>query len=308
VRPAQGARAWRHLLPSLLVLAAAVAAAAGQPLQAVREVWNGYSFRGLEGVAAAPALWLRALRFFAWPHPLCADHTIDLPGVLAVAAGLLAVAATVALALALRRRAPGIAYGLAWMLLAFLPVSNLLPLLNPFAERYLYLLAPGWSLLLSSVLLAPSASSHRSGLLLTFRAVAIPTLALGYTLLATARTGDWRDDATFWSATLRANPRSARALTWTGLMAKQRGDLAVARAYFESAERLRPQDIAATVNLAVLDGEAGDLAAAEARLREAMRRRPDRDEPRRNLILCLRLQGREAEAAALEQRHPISAH
>ncbi len=269
----------------LLLLAYGWAAFLERPAQALSVAWNGYSLPWPENLRRAPGIFLFYLRLLVAPWPLCADRAVPVfpfgPG-LCVLCGLLFIGWR------LRRARPLVTLGLGWLLLAFLPVSNLLPLFNPVGERYLYLLAPGFLLILAG--LPP-------GRLVRGAAVAG---ALAFLILVPLRLRDWRSDETLWTSVLRVNPDSARAHTWLGLAAKQRGDRAEAARRFAQAEQLNPHDVTALINLAVLDGQAGDPAAAEARLREALRRRPDRPDVWHNLALALRLQGRLEEAAQAE--------
>lgn len=118
---------------------------------------------------------------------------------------LLALAA-VAATWWLRRRAPAAALLLGAALLAWLPSSSLLVTLRSLVnDRGAYpLLLP-----CGALLGLPLARHPRAG-----RALAA-ALALLLVPLCAARTADFHDDASLWSATLRVEPRSVRA--WLGL-------------------------------------------------------------------------------------------
>ena len=274
---------------ALLAAAFSWAAFHARPLQAANVAWNGYSLRWPDNLARAPGVFALYLRLLAWPWPLCADRAVP---ALPAAAGLLALAGGAALAWWLRARRPYVALGLAWIALAFVPVSNLLPLFNPVGERYLYLMAPGLALALAALLPDRPAGGRGAA-----AALGVAVVFLG---LVPLRLRDWRGDAALWASVLRVNPASARAHTWLGLEAKHRGERVEAARLFAQAEALNPQDIAGLVNLAILDGEAGRLPEAEARLRTALARRPDRADVWANLAQALRLQGRHDEAARAE--------
>jgi tetratricopeptide (TPR) repeat protein len=185
------------------------------------------------------------------------------------------------------------------MLIGYLPAANLLPLMNPMAERYVYLSTAGFALLLARVLI----QVRRTKPLPTKPqiSVTIVTLICGllvgvYLGISGLRLRHWRDDARLWNRTLRDEPRSTRALVWTGLDLKRQGRRAEARARFVRANELNPQDTLALINLAVLEGEDGKLVRAEELLREAIRRRPDIAEAHWNLFFDLQLQNRPDEA------------
>ena len=92
-----------------------------------------------------PAIWAHDLRLLVWPWPLCADYTGYFRfGAQPWAPVLLALAGRARLTWAsscspLRRGERVVALGLGWFLLTLLPVSNLLPIPIPAAERFLYL-------------------------------------------------------------------------------------------------------------------------------------------------------------------------
>lgn len=237
----------------------------------------------------APWLWLKALRTFAWPFPLLADYVIAPVSGILDARFLVGLAATIlwaAAAVVLVRPRPLLAFGMGWMLIAFLPVANLVPLFNAFAERYLYLLGVGFAALLAGAL------SFLPG---RQRALVLAAAAVLYGGLTVRRLGDWADDYTLWSRTLAREPASARAHTWVGLELKARGAPEEALWHWREADRLNPRDVNALINIGILHGQQGDLRQAEQVLREAVRRRFDKADAHWNLAFALLMQGKEAE-------------
>jgi tetratricopeptide (TPR) repeat protein len=162
------------------------------------------------------ALYLERL---VWPAHLSADYSYpQIP----LADGRLTdwiawtvvVAAAIAVAVLFRRNKTAF-FGAGFALVAILPASNLvIPIGTIMAERLLYLPAIGFSICLT---LALYAFCRRIG------AGAQAPLVLG--LLITAAFGvrtwirnkDWRDDFTFWAATVRTSPRSFKAHTSFGI-------------------------------------------------------------------------------------------
>ena len=280
-RPAVRLQATHVAVAGLLLAGYAWAAFLHRPAQAVSVAWNGYSLPWPDNLLRAPGILLFYLRLLVVPWPLCADRAVPMmPWPL----GLCGLCGLLFMTWRLRRTRPLAAFGIGWLLLTFLPVSNLLPLFNPVGERYLYLMAPGLLWL-------------AAGFVTAGWRVPLALVAAAFLVLVPVRLRDWRNDETLWTAVRRVNPDSARAHTWLGLLAKRGGRLDEAAALFGRAEMLNPHDVSALVNLAILEGQAGRLAEAEAKLREAVRRRPDRADGWQNLGLALRLQGREAEAA-----------
>lgn len=298
------ARGWWILVAAsaLAVTGYACLAYAARPLQAAGGVWNGLALRWPENLWTAPWLWLRYIALLLVPWPLVADRAVDAvasPASIRFCAGMAGLLVAAGAAIAARRRAPLAALGLGWMLLAFVPVSNLVPLYNPMADRYAYFLVPGFAMVAAWLTVGRERTRRAVPILLAM-------LCSAYVLLIQMRLDDWRSDRGLWEATARAEPRSARAQAWLGVEALNRGDTGEAHERFVAAERLNPQDVTALINLAVLDGQQGDLDRATARLREAVQRRPDKAEGWANLAVALELQGRREEAIeAAEQARKL---
>lgn len=274
-----------------------------------------------------PWLWVKELRVLAWPFPLIADYVITpVTQVLdwRFSTGVAALLAFAVAAGALVRRAPAVAFGMGWMLIGFAPVSNIVPLYNPFAERYLYLIAIGFALIATQLLsllpernwrcfaTRPDESGEKA--CLHSRALLLALICAVYTGLTIHRIGDWTDDLSLWSKTLLQEPRSARAHTWVGLSYKQMGNFELALKHFNEADSLNPREISGLINIAVLYGQNGRFAEAETLLREAIRRRPDKADAHWNLAVALDAQGRKDESMSevhetlkLDPRYPAAA-
>jgi len=260
-------------------------------LQAASEEWSGLGLQFPANFLTAPWLWIKTLRILIIPYPLIADYVVSpvtsvfaLPFLL----GFTVTCAWIAGAVILRRRAPHIAFGMGLMLIAFIPVANLVPLYNPFAERYLYFLTTGFALIMAFLFYAIPKTQIRAALLAIVCAV--------YAVTTVARLDDWTDDTTLWSKTLKQEPQSARAHTWIGLELKRQGKLQEAFDHFVKANELHPADISALINIGVIYGQQNMLEQSEAMLREAIRRRPNKADAHWNLAMCLYQQERFKEA------------
>lgn len=265
----------------------------GGPLQASAPALKGLALPFPANLLTAPWLWLKTLRLLVMPFPLLADYVID-PVLSATdwryAVGAATLVLTCTVALTPVRRWPWLAFGAGWILLAFLPVSNLAPLYNPFAERYLYLPAAAFAMLLGRAFRTVQPPRLRAFLLAGFCA--------SYTAISSLRLTDWANDYTLWSRTLTEEPRSARAHTWLGLEMKKRGDYEEAYHCFRHADQLKPQDVSALINLGVLYAQSGRIAEAERIFRKAVERRPDKADAHWNLGMALHALGRDREASA----------
>jgi hypothetical protein len=139
----------------------------------------------------------------------------------------------------LRDVAPVVAFALAWIVISYFPVSNI-PVVLPTvrAERFLYFPAIGWAILLS-VLFARWLRAPRP---LRIVGKAVLGLAFAFQCFAARRHAfDYRDDLTFWNATRKAVPRSAKAHLNYSVMVGARGDLPARLQSNATALSLAPQ-------------------------------------------------------------------
>jgi hypothetical protein len=267
-------------------------------LQAAGGTWNGESLRFPETVFSMPALWTRTLRLLLVPWPLNVTPGFEPVGsaaALRFALGLGWLGLCAWGAWRARRAAPAVSLGLLWMLVFFLPVSNLWPLLHPVADRYFYSIVPGFAILAAWVL----AHQTRAG-----RALGLASLAAIYALLLLLRVAQWESAEKLWTAAYFQNPKSAPAATWLGLLREQAGDSDGARAFYAAAIAANPQADAAWANWGILEGKAENWPESERLLRRSVELRPEDVKGWYNLAVCLDQQGRKEEAAAARAAAP----
>ena len=260
-------------------------------MQALGVAWNGESLRFPETAYSVPALWTRTVRFMAAPWPL--NVAPDFEPVASARSGRLWVGAGwMALcgwgAWGLRRKQPLAALGVVWMGAFFLPVSNLLPLLHPVADRYLYPIAPGFATLAAWGLFHLPRRA---------RGAALAGLVAVYAGLLIARVEEWRSAEALWTAAQGRNPNSATAATWLGLLREEAGDVDGARAWYGKAIAANSNDVSGWINWGILEGKSGNMAESERLLRRATELRPESEKAWLNLAASLELQGRMEEAA-----------
>lgn len=139
-------------------------------------------------------------------------------------AGMALFGATGWLLLRLRRSSPGAALGIAWVLVLYLPVSNLLPVYAYImADRYMYLVLPGVAMAVAVLL------EH-------FRSRAFNVLVVALLVILSALTvvqnGHWRNNLSLWSHAVRVNPDSTGA-NWSAAQSFGRtGDLERAKSHY----------------------------------------------------------------------------
>jgi hypothetical protein len=146
-------------------------------------------------------------RLLAGIPPFCIDysymdsgHPLSAPAVIAGAVGIAVLLFLTVLAF--RRRQALVGAGLVWLLLFMLPFSNLIPMMQFCAERFLFLPLVGWIVALSSLaLMIPNRN-----LALTISTL----LLLGWSAIASHRSWIWRDELTLFMQTHLDGPTSAR--------------------------------------------------------------------------------------------------
>jgi tetratricopeptide (TPR) repeat protein len=196
---------------------------------------------------AAAAAMFKALsvyaRLFVWPHPLVVDRApVPASGWTdpAVLAGLAFALMLAAAALLLRRRSAAAAFGAAWVLVALAPASNLIPLYNPVAERYLYLPSVGVALAAGALFAwarsRPGASADRSSSAATAGAAALCAV---FACLTIARNADWTSEASLYFPAPAA-PQEARASLVRGALRQAEGRYEEAASEYLTALRLNP--------------------------------------------------------------------
>jgi Tfp pilus assembly protein PilF len=199
------------------------------------------------------------------------------------------LAATLAVVVRCWRTAPPLACGLAWFLVALLPVTGIAPLAATMAEHWLYVpsmglcLAIGW-------------------LVGRWPRVALPIAGSAIVVLGAMtmrRNRDWRDELTLFEATRPLAPASIRVLAGLGHAYKDRGDLDRAvDAYARALALTPPPDQASSIhnNLGNIERQENKLDDAERDLRQALVLNPSNVEAYNNLAVVLLIGGRADDA------------
>jgi len=211
---------------------------------------------------------------------------------------LLVIIVLLAVAWKVRASWPMASAGILWFFLTFLPVSNLVPVYIPFAERFMYLPSIGAaiaSVALGRALLRRLAGPCPGGTLLAKAVVVAFVLVL---VLFSARTilrnRDYQDDETLYKATLAASPENAlirvNFRVNLGNTYLREGRLELAEEQFREALKQKP-DPSALNSLAVVHLKQGRLDLAKVELEEALKLDPRSFVAHANLGLIHRQEG-----------------
>ena len=221
-------------------------------------------FEGLTAVQAAlmvPRIFFLYVRLALLPQPLCPFYDWWILGVPRsplepdILAGLLLFVLMVVAAIAFRRRAPALSLGLAFFLLALLPVSHVVPFFDAAGERFLYVPLVGLLLAAGGI----AAAVPRTALMRRF-GIGLTVVALvAFSTLSWVRAGEWHDSETMLRATLRDFPQSLTAHLGLGrlLLDTSRND--EAEVEFKEVTRLGPTLAVGHGLLAVSQARAGRI-------------------------------------------------
>jgi tetratricopeptide (TPR) repeat protein len=190
------------------------------------------------------------LKTLLFPVVLSADYADSLyasfwnAGVIVSSLCLLTI---LAVSIAARRRMPAVLFGVSWFFLLLIPVSNIAPLDNPIAERYLYMPAIGVYIVLVS-LGKELFDRFRAASRFLIAALLIIVLSF-YGYRSFLRNRDWRDPITLWSKTIETAPESTLAQYNLGLAYYKAALYDHAVEAFQKAVRMGKNEVACLTNL-----------------------------------------------------------
>lgn len=228
------------------------------------------------------------LRLVLVPVGLCADRILPAPTAWGLAVSVSTIAGAVLLAALAGRKVPAVTIAAAWFFITIAPVSNLFPLRDPIAERFLYLPSAGACMLLA----IPAVARRRSGCVFAAAVIAV------FSLMTLQRNRVWKDGLSLWTDTVARSPLSVTARNNLALAYAGEGRIHEAIRELERAVELSPRDAESRINLGSLHALAGSRDRAEAELRLAVRLSPASASAHYNLGRLLDMAGRPGEAAA----------
>ena len=272
-------------------------------------------------VMATPSILAHYLRLMLWPVGLSAEYSIGLvagPEDARFWGPILALAAALCLAVWAGRRAPEILIAVLWAAVTLAPAANVFPMINPMAERYLYVPAAGFCLALAVPIAAligktgstparPRARKEKpsrkpalqaAGGRGAARAGGVLTCAIlvAFGLLTAARNADWADMRRLSVGAVRLWPGAARAHFNLGAAYYHGGCNELSRAQYKRITRTWPGDPRGYLGLARLKSREGRPDAALRLLTRAMRRNPHHADTWREFSVAYRLKGDWAKA------------
>ncbi len=195
----------------------------------------GGSFSAM--LAIEPRMLAFQLLEIVWPGLFCAYYASNYISFITLPAALGALAVLIVITVILSSRNKAFAFGIIFYILAILPVSNLVPIYNPIADRYLYLPMAGICMALGALLCRLKAPAGK-----WLWAVIIPSAAV-YIFLGSftvQRIHVWHNNLSLWKDTVTKNPYSKECYNNLGFTFYAMGEYDKAEKAFQKAIQLTP--------------------------------------------------------------------
>jgi tetratricopeptide (TPR) repeat protein len=221
-----------------------------------------------ERIIFLPAHIFSFIKLAFFPVNLTADYVFSYPHHFFAASNLIGFLFVAGLAVGsvfIFKYSRGIFFGIWWFFITLFPVYNIIPIYNPFAERFLYIPLIGYCLLVAmafNTLMNKRLSETVPVKVLS--SVAIIALLSFYAMIAIARNLDWKDSLTLWSKTVITSPDSSIAHGSLGRAYQDLGRLEEAIRKYKKAIEIFPNNYKAYYNLGVLYDGQGALKEAVA--------------------------------------------
>ena len=156
---------------------------------------------------------------------------------------------------------------ISWFFITLLPVSNIIPIGNIMAERYLYIPIMGFCGIIG--ILAQNFDFKKPLVAICFTIV---IFILG--VMCIYRNGIWRDELALWYSTAIREPNSARAHHNIGVVHSAKGYYEYAELEYKKTLEINPKDIEAHYNLGNAYERKGMLENAIKEYQEVIRHNP----------------------------------
>jgi len=188
---------------------------------------------GIDWLLVQTQIWSAEFLRIVWPTHLCADYgpyTVRNIDQTCAFLSILTLGIFQAI-LCIRNRKIALASALFWA--ALLPVSNLVPIFRPMADRYFYLPLAGVALLLALALAA-----LRPGGVRAFGTAAALAAVVALVAATLQQQTVWKDESTLWRAVSLENPASFNGWLGQGYACLEKGNFTEALQHFQHASSL----------------------------------------------------------------------
>lgn len=173
-------------------------------------------------------------------------------------------------------------FGALFFLISLIPVYNIIPIANPFAERYLYLPAIGSMMVIGSFFTL--AGEYRSKIVLRpYISGIFFIIFVIYSIDTIKRNTAWKDDYSLWANTVSTKTGTNRAYNNLGIAYAKQGRYDEAMRAFLTVLRRDPADVMAHNNIGLVYYKTGMLEEAMKEFNIALSLNPSYSESHSNL-------------------------
>ncbi len=250
----------------------------------------------LERILFLPDHLFDYIKLVLFPLDLNAEYSFAYPDRFLAFSNLFSVSVIVAITVGsffIYKRSKGIFFGIWWFIITLLPVSNLIEIHNPIAERYLYLPLVGFCMVISIFIDKMPARSDlaQSKNMARLKYSILIGLLVFYSLVTVARNPVWTDNFSVWANTVEKSPDNPIVHGGLGLAYQERGFLDEAIREFTAAIRLGPNMAKNHYNIGRAYEEKGLFKNAVDAYKKAVELNPEYTDAYFNLAnLYMRLQ------------------
>ena len=172
-----------------------------------------------------------------WPGLFCAYYASNYISFITLPAALGALAVLIVITVILNLKNKAFALGIIFYILAILPVSNLVPIYNPIADRYLYLPMAGICMALGALLCRLKAPAGKRIWAVIITSAAVYIFLGSFTV---QRIHVWHNNLSLWKDTVTKNPYSKECYNNLGFTFYAMGEYDKAEKAFQKACELLP--------------------------------------------------------------------
>jgi len=209
------------------------------------------------------------LKLLFLPFNLNADYVVPpiTTGIISFIISVFLVTTVIIITIRLCKNNKQYWFFISWFFITLLPVSNIIPIGNIMAERYLYIPIMGFSGII--------------GILVQKFNLKKPLVAICFTMvifilgvMCINRNWIWRDELSLWYSTAIREPNSARAHHNIGVVHSAKGYYEYAELEYKKTLEINPKDIEAHYNLGNAYERKGILDNAIKEYQEVIRHNP----------------------------------
>lgn len=252
-----------------------------------------------ERLLTIPWLILKYVMLLIAPASLSADYVIppiQTPFSPLFIFSFVIVGSCIVFLLRMKKRNEGITFGLLFLLITLMPVYNIIPIVNQFAERYIYLPALGFTLIAgSSIHLVMQKRKKGTGTV--YLSIITAAILVVYSVGVVKRNVVWKDNFSLWMDTVVKVPESSKAHNNAGYAYHYlKGQIDNAIKEYLYALKLKPEYPEAHYNLGNAYSALRQIDTAVSSYLAAIRFNPDYVQAHGNLGSIYYVQGRIDEA------------